>query len=78
MVSQIVIPLYILIATNMVNMKNKSLIPTESLIKKILVIRNQKVILDRELAFLYDVETRVLKQAVQRNRKRFPSVSCLY
>lgn len=57
----------------MVNMKNKSFIPTESLIKKILVIRNQKVILDRELAFLYDVETRVLKQAVQRNRKRFPS-----
>ncbi|MBK6912372.1 MAG: ORF6N domain-containing protein [Ignavibacteriales bacterium] len=54
-------------------MKNKSLIPTESLMNKILVIRNQKVILDRDLAILYGVETRALKQAVIRNEKRFPS-----
>jgi hypothetical protein len=39
---------------------------------KILVIRNQQVILDFELAKLYEVETRVLKQAVRRNSKRFP------
>lgn len=54
-------------------MKAKSLIPTESLMSKILVIRNQKVILDRDLAVLYGVETRALKQAVNRNAKRFPS-----
>ena len=54
-------------------MKAKSLIPTESLMSKILVIRNQKVILDRNLAILYGVETRALKQAVNRNEKRFPS-----
>jgi hypothetical protein len=54
-------------------MKAKSLIPTESLMSKILVIRNQKVILDRDLAILYGVETRALKQAVNRNAKRFPS-----
>lgn len=54
-------------------MKTKSLIPSESLINKILVIRNQKVILDRDLAVLYGVETRSLKQAVNRNMKRFPS-----
>jgi hypothetical protein len=53
-------------------MKAKSLIPPESLINKILVIRNQKVILDRDLANLYNVETRALKQAVRRNIKRFP------
>ncbi len=35
-------------------------------------LRNEKVILDRDLAFLYDVETRALKQAVKRNIKRFP------
>lgn len=50
----------------------KSLIPSESVINKILVIRNQKVILDRDLAVLYNVETRALKQAVRRNIRRFP------
>lgn len=50
----------------------KSIIPAESVITKILVIRNQKVILDRDLSALYDVETRALKQAVRRNIERFP------
>ena len=40
---------------------------------KIHNIRNQKVMLDFDLAELYQVETRVLKQAVRRNIKRFPS-----
>ena len=53
-------------------MKAKSVIPTENAINKILIIRNQKVILDRDLALLYKVETRALKQAVKRNIKRFP------
>jgi len=53
-------------------MKAKSIIPTENAINKILIIRNQKVILDRDLALLYKVETRALKQAVKRNIKRFP------
>lgn len=50
----------------------KSLIPSENIIHNILVIRNNKVILDRDLAALYKVETRSLKQAVKRNIKRFP------
>lgn len=53
-------------------MSDKQLLPVESVINKILVIRNQKVILDRDLAVLYNVETRTLKQAVRRNIKRFP------
>lgn len=53
-------------------MSDKPLLPAESVINKILVIRNQKVILDRDLANLYHVETRALKQAVRRNIKRFP------
>lgn len=40
---------------------------------KIYEIRGQKVMLDRDLAELYDVETRVLNQAVKRNLKRFPN-----
>jgi hypothetical protein len=39
---------------------------------KIYVIRHQKVMLDFDLAFLYQIETKVLKQAVRRNIERFP------
>ena len=39
---------------------------------KIVDIRGQKVILDFDLAMLYEVETKVLNQAVKRNVKRFP------
>ncbi len=53
-------------------MKNKTLIPAERIESLILLIRTQKVILDKDLAVLYGVETRVLNQAVSRNRKRFP------
>ena len=40
---------------------------------KIYEIRGQKVILDRDLARLYGVETKVLNQAVKRNIQRFPT-----
>ena len=49
-----------------------SLIPQETIEGKILLIRGKKVILDRDLAVLYEVQTKVLKQAVRRNAKRFP------
>ena len=53
--------------------KNKSLIPVEKITSKIYLIRNEKILLDTDLADLYGVETRVLKQAVRRNLNRFPS-----
>jgi phage regulator Rha-like protein len=40
---------------------------------KIYLIRGKKVMLDRDLAELYVIETKVMKQAVRRNMKRFPS-----
>jgi len=46
--------------------------PVERITTKIHLIRNIKVMLDRDLAELYEVETRTLKQAVRRNIKRFP------
>jgi hypothetical protein len=52
--------------------KKKSLIPAERIEKSILLIRGQKVMLDRDLAGLYAVKTKVLKQAVRRNITRFP------
>lgn len=47
-------------------------IPAEQIEQAILLIRGQKVILDADLASLYGVKTKVLKQAVRRNIKRFP------
>ncbi len=53
-------------------MSKKIIIPSERIIKKIVLLRGEKVILDVHLAELYDVETRTLKQAVRRNIDRFP------
>jgi hypothetical protein len=50
----------------------QALVPTERIEKAILLIRGQKVLLDRDLAVLYGVPTRVLVQAVKRNPGRFP------
>ncbi len=48
------------------------MISVERIKQSIVFIRGQKVMLDRDLAELYGVETKVLKQAVRRNIKRFP------
>lgn len=49
------------------------LIPVETIVSKILYLRSEKILLDRDLANLYGVETKVLKQAVRRNIARFPA-----
>ena len=49
------------------------IVPIESIVSKIIFLRGEKVLLDRDLAKLYRVQTKVLKQAVRRNIKRFPS-----
>lgn len=51
---------------------SKKLIPLQTITGCILFIRNQKVILDSDLAELYEVETRILTRAVNRNLDRFP------
>jgi hypothetical protein len=51
---------------------SNSLIPDERIVDKIYLIRDQKVMLDRDLAELYGVETKRLKEAVKRNIFRFP------
>jgi len=51
---------------------DQSLVPVEAIVSKILFLRGEKVLLDRDLAELYGVETRVLNQAVRRNARRFP------
>ncbi|HKO96813.1 MAG TPA: ORF6N domain-containing protein [Pyrinomonadaceae bacterium] len=54
-------------------MSKASLIPTERIESAIYLIRGEKVMLDRDLALLYEVETKMLNRAVKRNLKRFPS-----
>ncbi len=51
---------------------NKQIIPLERIASKIFIIRKHSVMLDKDLAELYCVETRHLKQAVRRNIERFP------
>jgi len=51
---------------------NKPSIPDEVVMTKIYHIRDQKVMMDRDLAELYGVETKYLKRQVRRNTKRFP------
>ena len=53
--------------------KSSEIIPIERIQNSIYLIRKQKVMLDRDLAQLYGVQTRALVQAVKRNIKRFPS-----
>jgi len=56
----------------MSNEEDKISIPDEIITSKIYLIRDKKVMLDKDLAELYGVETRTLNQAVQRNKDRFP------
>ncbi|HSH95911.1 MAG TPA: ORF6N domain-containing protein [Roseimicrobium sp.] len=52
--------------------KQKKLIPLERIERSILLIRGERVMLDRDLAALYGVTTKALNQAVKRNLHRFP------
>lgn len=54
-------------------MTSSALILTRKVGSKILVLRNQKVIFDSDLAELYGVSVKQLNQQVKRNRERFPS-----
>jgi hypothetical protein len=58
----------------MVKAKNQiqSILPDETIINKIYVIRGHKVMLDEDLAELYQVETKRLNEQVKRNEDRFP------
>jgi hypothetical protein len=51
---------------------SQSLIPAERIERTILLIRGHRVMLDKDLAELYGVETKALTRAVRRNRERFP------
>src|SRR6266545_509850 len=55
-----------------VNTAQQALAPLDIVERRIFVLRGRRVMLDKDLAELYNVQTRVLNQAVKRNRDRFP------
>ncbi|NLT49565.1 MAG: ORF6N domain-containing protein [Ignavibacteria bacterium] len=54
-------------------MSIKEIVKAEEIESKILLLRGQKVMIDRDLALLYGVTTKALNQAVKRNNERFPT-----
>jgi phage regulator Rha-like protein len=54
------------------NVDEQTILPDDVIISKIYLIRGKKVMLDRDLADLYNVDTKQLKRAVRRNIERFP------
>jgi hypothetical protein len=57
--------------------KSEIIIPVERIASQIYMIRGEKVMLDSDLAKLYQVETKNLNKAVQRNPRRFPG-DCMF
>ena len=53
-------------------MENKEIISTHDVEERMIVLRNQTVIADADVAALYGVETRRINEAVRNNRNRFP------
>jgi|GEM_PF-3338283 hypothetical protein len=53
-------------------MENKSIITTNEIEKRIIIVRNCPVLMDEDLSEMYGVEIRALNQATKRNIKRFP------
>ena len=56
--------------------ENSLMLPEETIISKIYMLRGKKVMIDRDLAELYDVETRVLNQAVGAIKNVFRKILC--
>ena len=54
-------------------MRTAEILHVAPITRAILIIRERRVLLDKDLATIYGVETRVLNQAVKRNQERFPN-----
>ena len=61
------------VATKQIVIRSRVAATDRMIVNRIYAVRGQKVMLDRDLAELYDVPTRTLNQAVKRNRSRFPA-----
>lgn len=57
-------------------MEHNNLVPNDDIGKKIIIIRNRQVMIDRDLADIYGVKTSRLNEQVKRNKERFPEDFC--
>lgn len=57
-------------------MENKVIISKQEIENQIYTVRDQQVMLDSDLAKIYQVETKNLNKAVKRNTERFPASFC--
>ena len=57
-------------------MENNELVPNDDIGRRILIIRNRQVMIDRDLANIYGVKTSRLNEQVKRNKERFPEDFC--
>ena len=57
-------------------MENKALVTRQEIENQIYTIRSQQVMLDSDLARIYQVETKIFNKAVKRNTERFPASFC--
>ena len=57
-------------------MENNNLVPNDDIVRKIIIIRNRQVMMDRDLADIYGVKTSRLNEQVKRNKERFPEDFC--
>lgn len=64
--------IFIIFGLPMTKKQTLAILSDDIVVNKIYVIRNQKVMLDSDLAELYGVETKVLNQSIKRNAERFP------
>ena len=60
------------LVANCDQLQNDEVVVTTPVESRIMSIRGKQIMIDRDLAELYGVETRVLNQAVKRNMERFP------
>lgn len=54
-------------------MTSDVIVPAERIEKSILLVRGERLMIDSDLAMLYEVETKILNRAVKRNFNRFPN-----
>lgn len=57
-------------------MENNVLMPNDDIGRRIIIIRNRQVMIDRDLADIYGVKTSRLNEQVKRNKERFPEDFC--
>lgn len=75
LIKRLILPgvlVFVIITVNMAKKEVVDLVVEQKILSKIHTVRGDKVILDKDLAVMYGIETKVFNQAVKRHMERFP------